>query len=496
MSCPGWPALEHGLEPLPRELSYQRGIWGKAHGAISDFRWLACSPGFDRDRRLYQQLAIGNEDRLTSSAQWRSLADGTCCAVSGYTSRASDAYGRSGFLESQIVQWRHQAAVPPALGALLLMAKAGQLNDQSWWEHRTDERWQDRSFLLTIDDAFLAIPVHKETLDDLIRRAIEALSPAVDAAALARLYAALLAGSRPAYIAVTDCHLSAVALAALLLPLPRRIADHLALATWTPADMYLRPEQAAGWDIIAGRPPATETIPTPDTRAESMARALLDNDPGRLALPAAPARVSTPVPALTETSRKPLAMPEHEHLILPDPAPPLQAFQARPGIQLELTPADRAAPEIVQWIYRFARSADRRWLDDEDIAQACHQPGPLVVVRREADLLCQWVSQVQQQRPPLADPDEWQVKVELLQAVILALVPDPEIIHTIGLPTSGRVPALLLAPHLGPGSRDFEKAYGASFKAMVDQSLACRDAELVRRIKDWLEPATTAGPPG
>ena len=121
----GWPALEGAwLERLWRESARneeawhgetglgetglgetghgetwhcERGIWGKAHGARSDFRWLARSAGFARRHAdLGRRLNLGLEDRPRAFAAWRRSAI-PATAVAAYPSRATDAAGRAAF---------------------------------------------------------------------------------------------------------------------------------------------------------------------------------------------------------------------------------------------------------------------------------------------------------------------------------------------------------------------------------------------------------------
>jgi GTPase SAR1 family protein len=288
-----WPALDAGQgagQPLPGALTYERGIWGKVHGAPSDFRWIATTPGFAAAHSgLERELPLGGEDAPASGMLWRTIGD-TCYAAAFYPSPAQDAAGRSGFLEKQVLEWKRPPEVPAALGALLLLDTVARLGPDIYWNRRSDIRWSEDDYTLDLGaDAHPLLPVSAAALEDAIARGIEILRAAVSEEGVAELYAALLAGGRSVPLRGLAAPLPPAALAALLLPLPRTLADQLSVAGWLPSsrlsDTDLQ-EVRRCWDLVLGGAttlPPTGPVPTPDQlrEARSMARELFGRTPAR-----------------------------------------------------------------------------------------------------------------------------------------------------------------------------------------------------------------------
>src|SRR5579864_2137562 len=222
-----WPAL---VPPplLPVTLEYERAVWGKVHGESSDFRWIARSGGFDRSlAQLQGQLTFGVEDRPAVAQLW--LGGSRCLAVGLYPSRAVFSSGRRDSLEKQVLAWHRMPDLPAAMGALVLLPHVGALGDEVWWGREANEDWLDEAFSLPIGaDQHQPLGVGEPELAVAIGRGVEALQ-AVPEAALAALYGHILSGRRPALLPGLDQPLPPAALAALLLPLPRGIADQLSL---------------------------------------------------------------------------------------------------------------------------------------------------------------------------------------------------------------------------------------------------------------------------
>src|SRR5262249_16752164 len=79
-----WP----GMRGLGRAEAWrfrcERGIWGKVHGAESDYRWIAASPGFASGRgQLYAELSVGQPTAPEKFTLWRAY-NGRFYAVSCY----------------------------------------------------------------------------------------------------------------------------------------------------------------------------------------------------------------------------------------------------------------------------------------------------------------------------------------------------------------------------------------------------------------------------
>ena len=237
-----WPALL-SPSPLPAVLPYERAVWGKVHAADSDFRWIARSSDLeDAEPELKSQISLGAEERPVTAQLWRNLG-GRCYAVGLYPSRAKDTAGRTDFLEKQVLAWERlpdrgrtpELDIPAALGALLLLPRVAALGDVIWWGRSAGKPWSNPGFSLSIDPAaHEPLPVGKEELAAAIERGVEALRGAVPEPQLAGLYDQILARRRPACLTGLQPPLPPEALGALLLPLPRELADSLSLAGWIP----------------------------------------------------------------------------------------------------------------------------------------------------------------------------------------------------------------------------------------------------------------------
>jgi hypothetical protein len=273
-----WPALAG----LPSDLPYLvvgHGVWGKAHGATSDFRWLAASPALDAlPPGLERELVLGSEDVPDPGGTlWRQVGD-VCCAATFYPSRAADAAGRTGFLEKQVLAWRRPPDVPAALGALLLLPAVAACDDSVWWAERSGVRWTSAEAALDLAD--VRAPSGRDRLLQTIDQGLAELRRAVPEDALVELYAALLAGGRAVPLAGLDRPLSPAALAALLLPLPRDRADALSVLGWLPSRRFEEAELAARWDLVLGsavprRPKPVVPSAAERSQAETMVRTLI-----------------------------------------------------------------------------------------------------------------------------------------------------------------------------------------------------------------------------
>ena len=436
-----WPALDLRRQPVPSHLEVGRAVWGKVDGAASDYRWIASSPGLDpRSRRLELELLLGTEDAPEKTSCWRALA-GSYCAVSCYRSRAMDAARRSGFLEKQVLEWR-PAGSPAVLGALLLLPRVSRLGDEVWWTRSDDPGWEDPGFLLTLDSGNAP---SVEVSDDVVKMQIEngcaALREAVEEADLAAFYSAVLTDGRPAVLPKLSQPLNPEAVAALLLPLGRNLADRLSIAGWV-VSQRIDPESFLRlWDVLLCQriPSALREIAIQSrstVEGQEAARAVFEGEPPRstrsTAVPAASARLS----------------------------------------------------EGVEKLVDFATDDQRRWLGPDGLGRTLR----LLEEEQGEDL----VAGVRQAREEAAGADDpWRrlqlaVKADLLQAALLALAPARA---KLDLPTSGRVPALLFAPCLN--ERDWDR-FGDSLgpgplAAAVRQSLACSPDLFGGALRSWLE---------
>jgi hypothetical protein len=284
MDAMTWPALDLGGQELPSRLTCERGVWGKVHGAATDFRWIAATANFEAQRTgLERELALGAADVVDRPATlWRTVGD-TSYAVAFYPSLARDASGRTGFLERQVLEWKRPPGVPAAAAALLLLPAVASLEATDWSEKRPQIVWSQDEDVMDLDAA-APLPVSTSAIQEAIERGVAMLAEATTLDALTELYASLLAGGRAVTLKGLSAPLSPQAMAALLLPLPRDVADRISIAGWLPSS-WLSPsgvdELRHCWDFVLGGataiPVDDSAQPTADHRqqAQVMARSLL-----------------------------------------------------------------------------------------------------------------------------------------------------------------------------------------------------------------------------
>ncbi|HLC16811.1 MAG TPA: hypothetical protein VJL89_11370 [Thermodesulfovibrionia bacterium] len=416
-----WPALLSKQPIESKTLSYERGIWGKVHGAVSDFRWIALSPGLNRcNNTLQMQIALGAEDRPYSSVYWKALED-SYYAIASYPSRAKDAAGRSGFLEKQIAQWKRNGSdIPAAFAALVLLPKAATFTDEIWWNQFDLENWKESDFSLPLSSSDCEpVSYSLEQLSASIEQGIEELKTLVNETDLAQFYQQILSGQKPAWLINLERPLSAHALAALILPLPRNLADSISIAGWLPSSRAEKlGERWHGICLPSNSSLLKEAMKTRSHEIQElplrMAQALLSNNSAIL---------SKDIP----TEQKP-AQDEIPDLLSPAPD----------------------APEFLKEIFDFVQDNQRFWLDPKRLRHVCKTKKPLKpAAEQEIQKMYKWLNQVQKTLPEKEDEQQWNVKIDLLKACLLVLDPTPKTLETIGLPqTSGRIPALFFAPLL------------------------------------------------
>jgi hypothetical protein len=283
-----WPALAGG--EIPARLRYELGVWGKLPGSRADYKWIAATPSFaGQNRSLEKELQLGSEDVPRKATYWRSLGEAAFAMVC-YPSASVDAGGRSSFLEKQVLSWRRPAEVPAAIGALALLPQVAQAS-ASVWQGRRTQSWSedDDSTLVLASESHGPLQVSAEALAATAAAGLDELGRTVREEALAELYAHLLAGYRAVPLSPgLEAPLGPAALAALLLPLPQRIADGLSLAGWLPSQRISDPgELRRCWDATLGGttlPPLPTVVPASELREKgrALARAVLAKDPAPL----------------------------------------------------------------------------------------------------------------------------------------------------------------------------------------------------------------------
>lgn len=463
-----WPEIapvSSAEEPL--RLHVERAVWGKVHGARSDFRWIARSPGFPQDPDLPRQLNLGAESQPVHTQLWRNL-HGRCYAVSCSPSRAVDATGRTGFLEKQVLAWEPPPGVPAALGALVLLPRVALLTDEVWWDRYADQPWENQGFSLQLPVP-KTIFIHESEIESTLFRGIEALQARLDSGALEAFYARLLGSAQPAGLTGLREPLPPEALAALLLPLGL-LADRLSLAGWISGRASR--EDLALWNAVVVPPELSAMVDLSATNNEK-ARGWSCR---LLGLP-------RPPEPLEELSQLFVSAEKHEPQAKKNaPRPPVRIES--PGHKLGLEAPPPESSPLVQELYEFARSVDRRWLDPETLRKKI-QPG----ARSLPPLLIpSWIEELENQCPDGVDEDQWAVKLDLLRSAAMILHVKSEVWKAVGLPKSRRIPALFFALLLEGQQRDLLGAAGeAPLRQAIEQSFDCIPCRWTSKVWEMLE---------
>jgi len=442
-----WPAFRREGGAPPR-LEVARAVWGKVHGAASDFRWIAHSPDIDpREQHLERELLLGFEDAPGPAPCWRAI-EGTFHAISCYPSRAVDAARRSGFLEKQVLRWTPPNGMPAALGALLLLPEVARHTDQVWWESSADARWSRPDFALILKPEDAApVEVSAEALERNAEVGLAAVREAVSEQSLTEFYSALLAERRPVILSGLLRPLPPAALATLLLPLPRELADRLSLAGWFPSKRADSESFQRLWSVLlCDRQPSALRVPESvvSEPGRAAAQALLSGDPSRLG--------------------------------------------GQPRARAGIAPAGGPQrPAIIQRLLDFAADDDRRWFAPGEMERPIR-----TLAHCESDLMdCVRTVEVEIGKLDRNDRGGWRrehltVKADLLRAAALALA--PKTAGQVGAYRSRRVPALLYCPRLAEqDSRGLDELGETKLAELVRQSLDCRPDLFGRDIRTWLE---------
>jgi len=484
-----WPALS-GIFPgaLPRGLEVEQGIWGKVHGARSDFRWIAATSGFaSLGEDLERELTVGIEDRPARFSLWRAHG-GVHFAGIGYPSRARDAAGRSGILEKQLLARRVDPAVPAALAALLLLPRVSELDEGTWWGQADVSAWDsDPRFVLDLG-ASREIPVSEAALDAAVREGISDLQAtlATESAEnlLADLFNGLLEGRRPVLLPAGEEPLSPEALAVLLLPLEQERAALLSLAGWLPSTRPPGPSLGERWDLVVrpGQAATSSVPPATNPRARRMAEALLAGDPSLL--PGARPRKRASIPASLRSAIG--KVPVHSDRHARDGDRGGGADQDALPRTLALSEPPAAAGRAWWLLYDLARDPCRFWLEPHDFVPY------LDVSDGEGVLMLQtalsWLEALGSSRPGRGAGEQHRAKEDLLRAAILALVPTAAAFDALEPFESDRVPpALYLAAAPSRVWNGARRSLGVGrAAALLDQSRERCAPELRPQIEAWL----------
>ena len=478
-----WPALHPGKPPTG-PLAYQRAVWGKVHGAASDFRWIARSLGFRPGDRMARDLVLGSEDHAPPQRLyfWLPLSsDGKASgyvAGTAYPSRAVDADGRRGFLEKQLLDWANPKAQPAAAGALLLLPAMAQWTDDCWWQRVREQDWSLQESVLALGAKECApfAPAAGETdpegfLDAAIMRGLSALE-SIAPAALEHFYAALLGGDRPACLAGLAEPVPAEALSALLLPLERPLADRLSLAGWVPSHRYALEELGRHWDALV--------LPAPAEPPPLSARAQAKREEARLCVRAL--REKNPV-CLKKQRKAGVAVGKFAES---KPAANKLGYRLQdetwpilPGARLDLTPPGADAGPFLRLFHDFAATVDRRLLEPSWVKNNLRT---LALSEAEARQVCLWVKELEQApRPHYAESRQWELKIDLLRALVVLLAPASFVQEGVQMPRGENL--LFYAPSLIETRAGFEK-----WKSCVGNRLVVQtDGKTIKERDAWIK---------
>lgn len=457
-----WPAL-CPASAWPDKLKYSRAVWGKVHGASSDYRWIALNAGLVPEADLQTQFIVGVEDLPESSLLWRNMS-GRCHAVICYPSRATDAAGRTGFLEKQVLSW-DRGNLPAALGAMVLLQHAASLDDGIWWNRYEGQPWTSPDFALPIDPAdHEPLPVRPQDFVDTVEQGLAEIWSEIGIERLQALYASILAGSRPAFLTGLQKPLSAAAMAALLLPLPRERADSLSLASWVPSrrgplglwDVVVLPP---GWLELAGN--SAEVDARFQAEGRRLAEMLFGQEP-----------IADP---LVDLLQEPFKV---EQASQPQTAEPVPLRRPIPGLlieELKSSAPSRSAPDALKRLHSFAVEIDRRWLEPDALGGL--RPGQIDARKSP---IPDWIRILDKRRPAWVSERQWLVKLDLLRCAALILHPHPR----VDLPTTGLVPALHFASWVPPVEL-LTRLGRDKFQFALEQSLLSGRPRMRKLLGDW-----------
>jgi hypothetical protein len=489
-----WPALAGSGDISGIELRCELGIWGKAHGQGSDYRWLARSERFASELPdLARSLRIGAEDRAARFFAWRALeapAGLRYFALSVRPSQALDSSGRSALLDKLVLEWRPEGScMPAALAALVWLAELERSSELDRWTSVGERNLGDADPTRAIaasecPTASLDAQRIAKTLDI----GVNALAARMDRERLGQVYARLLAGEAPALLAPLAEPLPASALAALLLPLPKEFANRCSLASWLPSARLDRDDLGHNWDLVCAPqvPPTAAAGIDLDTAAHGalLAEALLIGEPNRLWTDAWGTLSSGPMRLTGEVERA----------VKPEAAFAAQAIrpsksQRERGSRLNLRPPNRAG---LGTLHRFADRIALRRLDLArvrlDLATPLAYPALAPGEHPSNHVLVDWLGALERGAPAGVDPDDWRFKTEQLRAAVLFLLPHPDTLALIGLPRNPHAPALLAALCSDPDASVARLSdHGPeSLSLMVEHSRRCPARSLVSAIDAWI----------
>lgn len=275
----GWPALTTPTR-FPEEIRATPAfLLGSMENDLEP-RWLIRGEGFEGDPHEIEAQINPVAGHLGPSHLWRTDGEVHYAVSSSPGSGAAEGEDQARPVRT-ILRWTRSPETPAALGALLLTTYATR-DPGGLWRTALDEEQKP-------DDAppsalpAVTVPVTAEDLLRVVEDGLDELAAALDEKKLAKLYEGILTGRTAMPVMKDNQLLSAEAMASLLLPLPREIADHASLAamrlkgTSSPADLQ------GEWNAVLGAEKVS-SVPARPTgaqrrQAKLMAKAVLERDP-------------------------------------------------------------------------------------------------------------------------------------------------------------------------------------------------------------------------
>jgi hypothetical protein len=435
-----WPALR-GWRVPPGGITTRRAVYGKVHRAPTDYRWIAWSSGFGTSPApLERELVLGGEESVETMCCWRCTPETGAVAVKFYPSRAFDAAGRPAGIEKQVIAATPDSSMPLAALAFLLLPEVARLDDSIWWDTWRDPRWSSLSYHLPLADDQSPAPSF-EGFESHVDLGLRELLDSVADNHLQQFYAQVVSRSGPAVLPIRGKELSALALAALLLPLERDLVQGISLAGGFPGkSIELR--RLAQWSGIVC-PPGVE--------------------------------VADPIQPATQFAAEGVRL-----------ADMLKGGLRQTSVAVELSPGGK-------FLLAFLESAERWFVPGELGAKSLSQVGPWPVVRSETEssMLRERVASfiADLERLPAHSPERRHLatKADLLRALLLVLCPGVETLRAVSLPATRAIPALLFACRVEIQDWPEMARYSASeFESLCTQSMDCFLVTMVREIRNWL----------
>jgi len=439
MSFNNWPAFVNFDMPDFDTIEYEHGVWGKAHGARTDYRWLALTPDADfKKNEIDYELSLGNESLPRLGFFWKYL-NNKHYAVMTYPSRAEDADGRRDFLEKQILCLK-SPNFPAPLTAMLLFTKLFKYDESVWWEQRQSIDWDNEP------DAFIELPSRQSSISTtgIIEKSFEQLRDYFgDKETLAQFYSNFIYSD-------ATVPLPPLALAALLLPFPKNRAEELSIAGWFPSST-IKPEHFKKWDMLVLPSDLSVTSRLQEPRgipmsvAESYATAIFDNNPDILKEDVT--QQIQPIQANTIT-----------------PTPNKIKIQGEGEISFPELPEDYRELKYIEELRNFAMNPNRRWLDAYNWKLSAEEPFPYQSSLDTVNSLMEMVKLLERDTPKYtleflqdAVKKQWEVKIRLLKTAIFIISPYKETYDALGFDIKNIKNELEYIKQLQPNKQYFRK---------------------------------------